>query len=265
MADPARILIVQADWPPASLLAAALEDEGMVADVAGAGPQAIGQKRMFEPDVVVIGLGLSRRQDLTMVQTFAAEGDCGVIVVSIDDIDSAQDVSLEIGADDFIVEPVALRRIVARIRAVQRRMSRREATWRRLRVRVDSSKRGLIGPNGVMSTLTEAEFALLQTLIDAGGGPVSRERLGHAALRRTLADDDRSVDQLVLKLRRKLAQHGLAERAILSTRGLGYSVPEPEMFEVTPNRPPPRVPLPLAMALPELSDDPKRRADRFQP
>ena len=87
-----------------------------------------------------------------------------------------------------------------------------------------------------MSTLTEAEFALLQALLDAGGGAVSREQLGRAALRRNLTEDDRSVDQLVLKLRRKLAQHGLAERAIMSTRGLGYSMPEPEMFEVATPR-----------------------------
>ena len=59
---------------------------------------------------------------------------------------------------------------------------------------------------------------------------VSREWLGRVALRRPLSADDRSIDQLVMKLRRKLAVHGIPERAIMSSRGLGYIVPEPNRF-----------------------------------
>lgn len=227
-----RVLIVDFEWPVASLLAVALDDEGMVVEVIEAGPEALEHKQRFRPDVVVIGLGASQTGSLTLVETFAAEGDCGVVVVSVEDVESAHVASLDGGADDYIVEPVGLRRVAARIRAVHRRLAHTKVALSSMRVRVDSTKRGLSGPGAVTSTLTEAEFALLGALLEGEGGPVSREWLGRVALKRPLHDDDRSVDQLVLKLRRKLAQHGMAERAILSTRGLGYSIPEPELFEL---------------------------------
>ena len=260
MANSLRVLIVDVDWPVASLLAAALGDEGMSSNVVPAGPDAIARKRQFEPHVVVIGLGLSRGGALSIVEAFASEGDCGVMVVSAEDVESAYVASLDRGADDYIVEPMALPKLAARIRAVHRRLSRSEAPPRRQRVRVDVTSRSLSGPGTGVTTLTEAEFALLRALLDAQGGAVSREWLGRLALKRTLHEDDRSVDQLVLKLRRKLAQHGLAERAILSTRGLGYSVPEPAMFDMPRNVPvrsatptvliSPGAPLPLPELLP---------------
>ena len=77
MADPVRVLIVEVDWPVASLLAAALEDEGMTTDVVQMGRHAIAHKRRFNPHVVVIGLGLSQPNDLSLVETFAAEGIAG--------------------------------------------------------------------------------------------------------------------------------------------------------------------------------------------
>ena len=104
-------------------------------------------------------------------------------------------------------------------------------------VRLDASRRELVGSNRVMSKLSEAEFALLETLLHAEGGIVSREQLGRAALKRIVTEDDRSIDQLVFKLRRKLVQHGLGERAIRSTRGLGYSLSQPKSFEIARQRP----------------------------
>ena len=265
IASSLRVLIVEAEWPVASLLSTALEDEGMATDIVEAGLLAIPHKRMFRPDVVVIGMGLSRPDVLGLVESFANEGDCGVVVVSANDVESAHVASLDMGADDYIVEPVALLKLAARIRAVHRRLSRNEETLRRARVRVDVSTRALIGPGAVISTLTEAEFALLRTLLDAGGGAVSRVWLGRVALKRMLHDDDRSVDQLVLKLRRKLGQHGVGERAILSTRGLGYSVPEPGLFDL-PRQPPQNGDVAsLMLPPPEVSETLRRRASSVQP
>jgi DNA-binding response OmpR family regulator len=88
----------------------------------------------------------------------------------------------------------------------------------------------LNGPNGLITPLTEAEFATLRTLVSAAGASVSRDWIGRVALRRPLGTDDRSVDQLVLKLRRKLALHGITDRTILSSRGLGYVIPDPTRF-----------------------------------
>ena len=61
---------------------------------------------------------------------------------------------------------------------------------------------------------------------------MSRDWLGRAALKRALHADDRSVDQLVLKLRRKLSAGGAPERTILSARRQGYVIPDPSLFRV---------------------------------
>ena len=71
---------------------------------------------------------------------------------------------------------------------------------------LDQAHRCLIGLSGEQTPLSEAEFTALETLLDADGAPVSRDWLGRVALKRPLHADDRSVDQLVLKLRRKLAR-----------------------------------------------------------
>jgi DNA-binding response OmpR family regulator len=105
-------------------------------------------------------------------------------------------------------------------------------TLRPLPVTLDWAHRRLAGPGELTTKLTEAEFAALVTLLEADGASVSRDLLGRVALKRSLGIDDRSVDQLVLKLRRKLALHGGADLSILSSRGLGYVIPDPARFVV---------------------------------
>jgi two-component system OmpR family response regulator len=89
----------------------------------------------------------------------------------------------------------------------------------------------LISPNGTVSPLTEAEMLALEAMIEAAGSPVSRDRVGRVALKRQLSSDDRSVDQLVLKLRRKLSGLGCPERVILSVRSQGYVLADPGLFQ----------------------------------
>ena len=79
--------------------------------------------------------------------------------------------------------------------------------------------------------LTEAEYLALAYLLEAAGAAVARDALSVVALRRNLHSDDRSVDQLVLKLRRKLTEQGASPRSILSVRGQGYLVADPSIFQ----------------------------------
>ena len=71
-------------------------------------------------------------------------------------------------------------------------------------------------------------------LLDAGGVSVSREWLSRIALKRPLHADDRAVDQLVMKLRRKLASQGASDRVILSARRQGYMIADPSLFRAIP-------------------------------
>jgi DNA-binding response OmpR family regulator len=232
-----RVLIVEDIAPVAASVAAALRASGMVVELAASGREATERKGTFRPDIILLDLQLPDTNGLDLVERFARDGDCGLIVVTANGDEAARVDGLDRGADDYLVKPVPMRELAARIRALYRRLTRTEprpappppsAT----QIVLDQAHRSLIGLRGEQTPLSEAEFTALETLLDADGAPVSRDWLGRVALKRPLHADDRSVDQLVLKLRRKLSTCGAAERTILSARRQGYVIPDPSLFRI---------------------------------
>jgi len=230
-----RVLIVEDMAPIATAVDAALRAAGMLTDHATTGAEAVERKARFRPDVVLLDLQLPDVNGLDLVERFARDGDCGVIVVTANGDESARVDGLDRGADDYLVKPVPMRELAARIRALYRRLTRLDVRppAAATQIMLDPAHRCLVGLNGAQTSLSEAEFTALETLLDADGAPVSREWLGRSALKRPLHADDRSVDQLVLKLRRKLSLCGAAERTILSARRQGYVIPDPSLFRVS--------------------------------
>lgn len=143
-----------------------------------------------------------------------------------DEIDRV--VSLESGADDYISKTATPREILARIRAVLRRTAVPvpegaahsepvRAGWR-----FSVERRELRRPDGTIVPLTTAEFELLRALHEAEGTPVDRESLFRQVLARSYRPDDRSIDNLVAKLRRKIEPDPSQPSVIQSVRPLGY-------------------------------------------
>ena len=231
-----RVLIVEDGVTMATAIAAALREAGMATRIAMTGAEAIEAKAEFHPDVVLVDLELPDVCGMQLVARFAGEGDCGVIVVTVNGTEPTRIAGLEAGADDYVVKPAPLRELAARIRAVHRRLYRLEPELAGpgSALTMDHTRRLLIGANEASVTLTEAEASTLDALLEANGASVSRESLSVTALKRTLHADDRSVDQLVLKLRRKIAALGASERTILSARRRGYMIPDPSRFRQTP-------------------------------
>jgi two-component system, OmpR family, response regulator len=142
-------------------------------------------------------------------------------------------VGLELGADDYVVKPFNPRELVARIKAVLRRTSARPldlgpaaslghdcrqfAGWF-----LDLTARVLTDPAGQVVSLTNAEFLLLEAFVTAPHRVLSREQL----LERTRSADaevfDRTIDVLVLRLRRKIESNPHAPRLLRTERGAGY-------------------------------------------
>jgi DNA-binding response OmpR family regulator len=226
-----RVLIIEDDAAVAETFRDFLERSGMRTAWAPTGAQGMELKHSFLPDVVLVDLELPDTSGVTLIGWLWQGQDCGIIVVSGRAEETERVVGLELGADDFIAKPVQLREMVARIRAVHRRTQGR-ALAQALRpastlhhvgsFRVDLPGRLVLDAADRPVALTAAEFAALQTLLEAAGEPVSRELLSAAALRRPLRPAERSIDQLIFGLRRKLGDDTGGQRLIHSVRGAGY-------------------------------------------
>lgn len=233
------VLVVEDDPDVAQTLRRFIERQGMKVAWAATGAEATRLKESMRPDIVLVDLSLPDVDGRQLVQRFANQRDCGVIVVSgrADEVDRV--VGIELGADDYVTKPPMMNELVARIRAVHRRAVRANATPAAAEpqpaaptlsqvtigsVRVDLRRRLATGANGNTIHLTAAEFAALEQLIGAAPNPVARETLCTTALRRPFHAEDRGVDQLILSLRRKLFADEGALSVIVSVRGQGYAI-----------------------------------------
>jgi DNA-binding response OmpR family regulator len=228
-----RVLITELAAEASYDLPGGLRSLGMAVDVVRLAPDTQSSAERFGAQVALLRIVPGREDGFLALEQLAGMG-CGVIVFAGPD-EALRVESLDRGADDVLEGPVTLRELAARIRAVHRRVARARSvaeTPAATVVTLDVAHRSIIGPDGTNTPLSEAEFVALETLLDADGAPVSRDWIGRVALKRPLHADDRSVDQLVLKLRRKLTATGAADRTILSARRQGYVIPDPSRFRI---------------------------------
>lgn len=236
-----RILLIEDDEAVAQSFMRGFERAGMLVAWASTGSQGIAMKVSFRPDVVLVDLTLPDVSGVSLIARLAEGRDCGVIVVSGTGEEADRIVGLELGADDYISKPPAMREMIARIRAVHRRVASRQvqpsaapvaATLLEVGpIRINLQHRTVHTKDGRRLPLTSAEFAALETLAAAAGQPVSRDRLSEAALRRAWRAEDRSVDQLVFNLRQKLPADEDGTMLIQSIRGSGYWLRAPRVAE----------------------------------
>ena len=166
---------------------------------------------------------------LDRLRSIRSKSDIPIIITSdhADEIDPI--VSLELGADDYIVRP-SPRELLARTRAILRRRQLPRATqirdpkgggFRFNGWRLERDRRRLVDPNEARVLLSKGEYALLLAFLEAPERPLTREHLLHAT---RVHEDifDRSIDVQVFRLRRKLEIDPNAPRMIQSERGIGY-------------------------------------------
>lgn len=239
---PPPLLLVDPDHAAAAQLAAYLCAEGFptltlpeprplfarLAGPAAAPPRLVLLHR--RPDPRCGGLDLLRR-----IRDVAPVLPCIVLAGHARaDEERERILGLEGGADDYVPSSTSPREVLARIRAVLRRAEALAppvdsqppgdapaAPWR-----LAAEERELYAPDGTACGLTSAEFELLHLLTRARGVPVGREVLFRAVFRRPYRAEDRAVDNLVVRLRRKLERDGTAgtpRPAIKSVRGVGYA------------------------------------------
>ena len=169
-----------------------------------------------------------------MLRRLRRESDVPVIMLTARGEEVDRIVGLEIGADDYLPKPFSVRELVARINAILRRAGKSsvttpaEETRRELKrgsVRIDLLTRA-VRRNGEIVSLTTSEFELLRVLMESAGVPLSREDLSRSVFEREYSVFDRSIDNLVSALRRKLGATTDGLERIKSIRNVGYMYAE---------------------------------------
>ncbi len=230
-----RLLLVAHPTVLATAITIAARAAGQQVDAVASVGDAVRVIPGFAPSVLLLDLDDTGRDAMAQIDRLAAVGAAGLMVMLARDDEPGRIACLDRGADDVVPRRVAPAELLARIRALHRRLERvaqMVAVGDTGMLALDPAHRCVVGLRGERTALSEAEFIALETLLDADGAPVSRDWLGRVALKRPLHADDRSVDQLVLKLRRKLSAVGAADRTILAARRQGYVIADPSRFSV---------------------------------
>jgi two-component system, OmpR family, response regulator MprA len=215
------VLVVEDDDEIAGVLRRSLRLEGYDVRLAEDGVEALDQSAVFEPDAVVLDLGLPRLDGVEVCRRLRQAGDVPILMLTArDGLDSRVE-GLDSGADDYLVKPFERQELLARLRALlRRRPPRGSASLVAGNLRLNPDTREVFrGERSI--ELTSREFELLEYMMRNERLVISRETLlddvwGYAPLAET-----NTVDVFVSNLRRKLESGG-EPRVLHTVRGAGY-------------------------------------------
>jgi two-component system catabolic regulation response regulator CreB len=239
-----RILIVEDEPSIADTILYSLESEGFAASVAGTGADALQQVQAEEPALVVLDIGLPDMTGFEVCRQIRARCNVPVIFLTARSSELDRVVGLEIGGDDYLCKPFSPRELTARVRAVLRRTQPPAGVHAASPVEpapgATLPPTPALGPGplhldeercqiryfGEVLPLSRYEYRLLQTLVHHPGRVFSRSQLMERASEEPDAAMERTVDAHVKSLRAKMKAVREEVEAIVTHRGLGYSLTE---------------------------------------
>jgi two-component system copper resistance phosphate regulon response regulator CusR len=212
-----RILIAEDEYHIASFLEKGLAANGFTTSVAVDGVTAAATARDADFDLMILDLGLPRRDGLKVLAEMRRRGErMPVIVLTARDAVPDRVAGLELGADDYVTKPFSFEELLARVRA-RLRDDRRESTMLRVGGMSLDLRTRRVDVNGRSVELTAREFALTETFMRHPGQVLSREQLLSHVWGYDFDPGSNVVEVYVRYLRRKLGH----ER-IETVRGMGY-------------------------------------------
>ncbi len=232
MTEAAHIAIVDDEPDITQLLAGYLSRQGFRVSELASGHALTALMPTDPPDLVLLDLGLPGEDGFAIARNLREHWRCGLIILTGrgDAVDKV--VGLEIGADDYVTKPFDLRELLARIKAVLRRLAPAgavpeapAAARERLcfdQWEIDVPARQLGSTDGRQVALTAGEFDLLCVLARHAGRVLSRDFLLEQTRGRDAAPFDRTIDVQIGRLRRKLDDDPDEPRLIKAVRGAGY-------------------------------------------
>ena len=223
-----KILVVEDDTRIASLIVKNLEAVGYECHVAPDGGNALADYARLKPALVVLDLGLAGVDGLEVARRIRRESDTPILMVTARSGESDKLLGFEIGADDYVTKPFSTAELVARVRVLLRRSTGAvgERTLEVGGLKIDPARR-TVERDGTAVPLTTLEFDLLYLMASRPGRVFSREALMEQVWGTDRVVDDRSIDSLVSRLRRKLEADASNPRYLQTVWGAGYRIAEP--------------------------------------
>jgi DNA-binding response OmpR family regulator len=216
----ARVLVVEDEAKTSETIALYLRREGHDVTIAADGESALASVRERLPDLVILDLMLPRLDGRAVCRELRAAGVAsGIIMLTARSTEEDKLSGLDLGADDYVTKPFSPRELMARVRALLRRIGERDV------LELDGvtldRDRHEASADGQSLRLTPTEFRLLETLLRRPNRTFTRQQLVELAMGDDYDGLERTIDVHVKNLRRKLGDAG---KAIVTVFGVGYKL-----------------------------------------
>lgn len=219
-----RVLVVCDEPKTVALIRLHLEEAGFRVLAAGDGQTGLDVARREHPDIIVQDLTLPEGNGLELCRQLRRLTKVGIILISVDSEDVDKLIGFELGADDYICKPFGPREVVARVRAVLRRMGAERLEEHPLSfgdVTVDPARHE-VRRGGRIVSVTPTEFRILVALARNAGHALTRAQLLDKVQAQPYEGPQRSIDAHIKNLRRKIETDPRRPRFILTLYGVGY-------------------------------------------
>ena len=220
-----HVLVVEDEESISDALSYLLRKEGYTVTVAADGDTALAEFDRTGHDLVLLDLMLPGMSGTEVCKALRAHSSVPVIMVTAKDSEVDKVVGLELGADDYVTKPFSSRELVARVRAVLRRVGENgddeTSVVEAGPVRMDV-ERHVVTVNGQQARLPLKEFELLELLLRNAGRVLTRGQLIDRVWGADYVGDTKTLDVHVKRLRAKIEPDPAVPRYIVTVRGLGY-------------------------------------------
>jgi two-component system, OmpR family, alkaline phosphatase synthesis response regulator PhoP len=222
------ILVVEDDRQIAEIARDYLQHAGFAVAAAGDGLEALRLVQERRPDLVVLDLGLPKLDGLEVAKQLRRQGAIPIIMLTARVEESDRLAGLDVGADDYVSKPFSPRELVARVRAVLRRVESAapgQGVFSRADLTFDP-RCMTISRGGTPIELTATEFQMLATMARQPGRVFTRAQLLDAVRGTEVDSFERAIDTHIKNIRRKLEPDPRRPRYLLTIYGMGYKFGE---------------------------------------
>ncbi|USZ60857.1 response regulator YycF [Lactiplantibacillus plantarum] len=232
-----KILVVDDEKPISDIMKFNLTKEGYEVHVAADGEEALQKVDEVHPDLILLDLMLPKMDGLEVARQVRKNYDMPIIMVTAKDSELDKVLGLELGADDYVTKPFSNRELVARVKANLRRQGAPSAQPAEVEENSDIEigdlvihpEAYMVSKRGENIELTHREFELLHYLAQHIGQVMTREHLLQTVWGYDYFGDVRTVDVTVRRLREKVEDNPSHPKWLVTRRGVGYYLRNPEI------------------------------------